>query len=426
MKIGFIGTGNMGKYMVANLIKAGHELTVNDIRKEAAEELLAQGAKWADTPKAVAQASQITISSLPGPKQVEEVALGANGILAGAGKGHYYIDMSTNAPSSIRKVAAAAAPKGIEVLDAPVTGGTRGARRATLTIMVGGNPAAFEFCLPVLKRLGERVILVGSIGAGCVTKLVNNMMSIGNAVVAMEALILGAKAGVDIQKLFEVAESGTGSSLMLKGLFPYIVFKGRFEPPSFSLALAAKDLRLGADLARELNVPAEIGKQISDAVTAAEQQGLGGQDIGAYVTILEKATGVQLRTDLSQVKEAPISFVRLNQVPKNVVNVPLFTGGTVAVQQIATPKMGPDLTVYNVNFSKGARNKFHTHSKDQVLLVSSGRGIVATEKEKRTVEVGDIIHIPAGVKHWHGATEDSDFAHVVFETPDSRLVQLEA
>ena len=296
MRIGFIGTGNMGKPMASHLLAAGYELTVYDKRKEATEELVKQGASWADTPKAVAQASEVTITSLPGPLEVEEITLGANGIFEGAKKGHFYIDMSTNAPSSIRKVATIAATKGIEVLDAPVTGGVRGAKKATLTIMVGANNRhAFEFCEPILKQMGERVILMGEVGSGCVAKLVNNMMSISNLMVAMEAMVLGTKAGVDVQKLFEVVDSGSGSSAMFKAAFPYGIFKGRFEPPVFTLSLAAKDLRLGVDYARDLNIPLRLAQDTSSLLNVLIGQGLGEKDVSAYITLMEKATGVEVR-----------------------------------------------------------------------------------------------------------------------------------
>ena len=296
MKVGFIGTGNMGKPMASNLLAAGYELTVYDKRKEATEELVREGASWADTPRAVAQASEVTITSLPGPLEVEEVALGQNGILEGAASGHFYIDTSTSTPDTIRRIAALAADKGVDVLDAPVTGGVRGARKGTLTIMVGGNERAFESCKPILERLGERILLVGDIGAGCVAKLVNNMMSISNALVAMEAMAFGAKAGVDVEKLFQVVDSGTGSSTVFKGLFPYMIFKGRFEPPVFALALAAKDLRLAMECAGELGVPMNVVQSTAGALDAAIDKGLGEKDLSAYITLLEKAIGVEIRS----------------------------------------------------------------------------------------------------------------------------------
>lgn len=296
MKIGFIGTGNMGKPMAANLIKAGHELVVHDARKQATDELVAQGARWADTPRAVAQATQVTLTSLPGPAEVEQVALGANGILAGAAQGHVYIDMSTSIPSTLRKIAAQAAARGVEVLDAPVTGGgVRAARRATLTIMVGGNRSAFESCEPILKSLSERIIYMGGLGAGYVAKLANNMMALGNSLIAMEAMVMGVKAGVDPQRLFEVVDSGSGSSWVFKTMFPAIVFPGKFDPPRFATSLAAKDVRLARDYARELSVPARMTELVCELLAEGMKQGLSEKDVVTYITLLEKAAGAEVR-----------------------------------------------------------------------------------------------------------------------------------
>ncbi|MFC1990919.1 NAD(P)-dependent oxidoreductase [Chloroflexota bacterium] len=295
MDIGYIGTGNMGRPMAMNLLKAGHKLTVCDKRKETAEELVKQGAILANTPGEVAKASQITFSSLPGPQQVEEVALGENGVLQGAAGGSYYIDMSTSTPSLIRKIASAGAEKGVQVLDAPVSGGVRKSTAGTLTIMVGGNRAAFEFCEPILRIMGENVTLVGEVGSGSVVKLVNNMMAMTNILTAIEGLIVGVKAGMDLKTLFEVIDASSGGSFILKGNFPNRIFSGKFDPPSFALSLAVKDVRLGTDFARELGVPLKVNQLACDLLTEAMQGGLGNKDIGAYATLLEKATGVELR-----------------------------------------------------------------------------------------------------------------------------------
>lgn len=296
MKIGFIGLGNMGKPMANNLLKAGHSLIVHDKRRGATEDLVAQGAQWADTPKAVAQASQMTFTSLPGPSDIEQVALGVNGIIEGAHKGHFYVDTSTSTPATIRKIAAIAAVKSVEVLDAPVTGGVRGATNATLTVMVGGSHAAFEFCKPILKCISEHIFLVGDVGAGCVAKLVNNMMALSNLIVAMEAMVFGAKAGVDVQKLFEVATSGTANSMVLNSKFPNYIFKGHFELPGFALYLAAKDMNLATGYAKELGVPIKILQCASNLLADAVKQGLGEKETSAYITLLEKAAGVEVRS----------------------------------------------------------------------------------------------------------------------------------
>jgi 2-hydroxymethylglutarate dehydrogenase len=296
MKIGFIGLGNMGKPMANNLLKAGHILFVHDKRREATEDLVAQGAQWAGSPKAAAQASEITLTSLPEPSDIEQVALGTNGIIEGAPKGHFYVDTSTSTPATIRKIAAIAATKNVEVLDAPVTGGVKGATDGSLTVMVGGSHAAFEFCKPILECIGKHIFLVGDIGAGCVAKLVNNMMALSNLIVAMEAMVFGVKAGVDAQKLFEVATSGSANSMVLNSKFPNYILKGHFELPGFSVSLAAKDMSLATGYAKELGIPIKISQCASNLWADAVKQGLGWKETSAYITLLEKAVGVEVRS----------------------------------------------------------------------------------------------------------------------------------
>src|SRR5687767_2396007 len=220
----------MGQPMALNLLKAGHELTIYDVRTEAGESLVAAGARWAPSPKAVAHASAVTFTALPGPREIEAAVLGQDGILEGAHEADHYVDVSTSTPASIERIAESAARKGVNVLDAPVSGGVRGARKATLVFMVGGDRTAFEHCEPILKQLGEKVFYMGSLGSGYVTKLVNNYMGMSNALASMEAVVLGVKAGVDVHRLLEVIDSGTGSSYMTKTLYPYLILKRNFEP----------------------------------------------------------------------------------------------------------------------------------------------------------------------------------------------------
>jgi 2-hydroxymethylglutarate dehydrogenase len=292
--VGFIGAGNMGKHMAASLLRAGYRVTVCDPRPGAPEEPVLAGAAWASTPREAATASRITITSLPGPAQVEEVVRGTGGILAGARPGDFYIDMSTSTPACISAVAEAAAEHEVSVLDAPVAGGTRGARHGTLTIMVGASPEAFAHCLPVFKAMGERIIRVGEVGAGHVAKLVNNMMTIGNAIVAMEAMVVGTKAGVDPQTLLEVAQAGTGGSFSLN-LFPYVIFGGKFDPAKFALSLATKDLRIAQEFAGDLGVPMHVIPCILAAMTQACEAGLADRDWSSYITLLEEVADVQVR-----------------------------------------------------------------------------------------------------------------------------------
>jgi 3-hydroxyisobutyrate dehydrogenase len=294
MKLGFIGLGQMGRLMAASLLKAGNELTVHDVRAQTRDDPVLAGARWAGTPKAVAEASHVVITSLPGPEQVDEVVLGSDGVLAGLRRGDFYIDMSTSTPAEMRKIAAAAAPAGIDVLDAPVAGGIRGARNATLTIMAGGSSAAYDACLPVLRGMGEQIFLVGDVGAGHAAKLVNNMMTIVNGLVAMEAMVVGAKAGVDLERLLEVVEAGTGSSYSLN-VIRYVIFRGNFDPAKFALSLAAKDLRLAVEFAGELGVPMNIVPNAAAVLADAMQHGLGDRDWSSYITLIEEAAGVEVR-----------------------------------------------------------------------------------------------------------------------------------
>jgi 3-hydroxyisobutyrate dehydrogenase-like beta-hydroxyacid dehydrogenase len=292
--VAFIGVGNMGKHMAASLLRTGYRVVICDPRAGARDEPVLAGASWAATPREAARQCRTTITSLPGPPQVEDVVLGPDGILAGSQPGDFYIDMSTSTPACIRAVAAAAARQQVSVLDAPVAGGTRGARRGDLTIMVGASPEAFEDCLPVFKAMGEQIIRVGETGAGHAAKLVNNMMTIGNAIVAMEAMVVGTKAGVDPRTLLEVAQAGTGDSFSLN-LFPYVIFGGRFDPAKFALSLATKDLRISQELATELGVPLQVIPCILDAMTQACEAGLADRDWSSYITLLEEAADVQVR-----------------------------------------------------------------------------------------------------------------------------------
>ena len=196
MKIGFIGLGTMGFGMAANILKAGHSLTVNDIKREAAESLLEDGALWADTPKDVAAANEIIFTSLPGPKEVESVAFGAKGILEGIQPGSVYVDLTTNSPEMVRKVYDRFKEKGAHVLDIPVNNGLPESMEGKLMMMAGGDKDVFQRCKPVLEVMADRVKYLGEIGCGSICKIVHNCMSFGIQTVVAEGLSLGIKAGM--------------------------------------------------------------------------------------------------------------------------------------------------------------------------------------------------------------------------------------
>jgi len=301
MRVGFIGLGNMGGPMALNMIKAGHTLTVYDLRREAAELHLAAGAQWADSPASVAAQSEVVVTSLPGPKEVEAVALGEAGILSKLAGGAVYADLSTNSPSVIRQLHATFKAKGIDMLDAPVSGGVPGARNATLAVMVGGKKEVFERIKPVLDAIGDKVTYIGESGAGAVAKLVHNMIAICSTPLLAEAFTMGVKAGVAPESLLKVVEDGAyGQGMLLKGTMPKMVFRGNFDRVTFALKLARKDLGLATEVGRELNVPMPIASLVEQDFLSALANGLGEKDSTAAVTIQEGRANVKVRTTKQQ------------------------------------------------------------------------------------------------------------------------------
>ena len=293
MNIGFIGIGQMGKHMSNRILEAGYNLTVHDLRKEAAAPLLEKGAKWADTPAEVAASCRVVFSSLPTPRSVEEVVYGDNGLRKGWKDGDIYVDTSTNSPSTIRKIAGDARAMGVSVLDAPVSGGTKGAEAGTLAIMVGGDPAAIKKVRGVLKAMGRKIFPVGDVGCGNAAKLVNNMISLACNSISAEGFVLGVKAGINPQVLWDIITVSTGNNWCAQQ-YPNTTFKGNFEP-GFRVGLAYKDISLALDLGKEYGVPLPLGiavqKDLHDTMTA----GFTDKGVDAVILPLEKATGVAVR-----------------------------------------------------------------------------------------------------------------------------------
>ena len=294
MKIGFIGIGNMGAPMSANLLKAGHELTVYDVREEAMEEPVRLGAKAARSPREVAHASDVVMTSLPTQKALEDVVMGRDGVLEGAMRGCVLIDTSTVSPSTIKRIAAIARERGVEVLDAPVSGGVAGARAATLTVMVGGDKGVFERCQEVLSAIGKNIYHVGDVGSGNAVKLVNNLMSLVSVLALSEGMVLGTKAGVDPETLHRVIKVSTDSSYALEVKLPNLISKGRFEA-GFAIDLACKDLGLAIDLGREMGVPLFVTNIAQQVYELARARGMGRLDHTAVIKLLEEAAQVEVR-----------------------------------------------------------------------------------------------------------------------------------
>jgi 3-hydroxyisobutyrate dehydrogenase-like beta-hydroxyacid dehydrogenase len=300
VRIGFIGLGNMGGPMALNLIKAGsHQVCVYDVRREAAAAHLEAGATWADNPRALAAQSEIIMTSLPGPAEVEQVMFGEGGIADGIRPGSIYADLSTNSPSMVRRIARELKQKGVDVLDAPVSGGKVGAKAANLAVMVGGDEAVFRKALPVFEVIGakDQITHVGAIGAGNIAKLAHNQLAIVTSAAIAEAFTMGVKAGIDPEALLKVIKGAAfGRGLLLAGLQP-VVFKGNFDrPASFALKLARKDLGLATELGREFNVPMPLAALVEQELTEAMARGLGDKDAVITFKLQEDRAGVKVRS----------------------------------------------------------------------------------------------------------------------------------
>ena len=294
--VGFIGLGNMGGGMSANIQRAGYPMVVYDLREEAAKPLLEGGARLANSPAEVASLCDITLTSLPGPKDVESVSTGPEGVLEGMKLGGIYIDLSTSRPTLIREIEPKFRQKGCHVLDAPVSGGKSGAASGNLAVMVGGEREIFDRVKPILDSFGDKVFYAGSIGAGSVAKLVHNMIGHGVRQAIAEGLTLGVKAGVDAEALWECVRRG--SLGRMSGLHEGIartVFTGEFDPPSFALELSRKDIGLATDLGREFNVPMPVANLAEQIAIQGMNRGWGGRDSSVTFLLQEEQAGVEVR-----------------------------------------------------------------------------------------------------------------------------------
>ena len=297
MDVGFIGLGAMGRHMARHLQTAGHTMTVHDIRREAATPYLEAGANWGETPKEVAQAAEVVFTSLPGPADVESVAVGTDGIIAGASRGQVYVDLSTNSPVLTRRLHAEFAEKGVRMLDCPVSGGTVGAEAATLALLVGGDKDLYEELLPVLQCIGDKPFYCGPSGAGQVCKLVNNYISLSLTPLLAEAFSIGVKSGVDAGTLYEAVVRSTGNTQSMQRRYPTGLLKGNFTP-GFTVNLGRKDLTLGLQLAEDFGVPVQFGPMALAEYAASAERDRGLLDTGAVALMQEERAGVEIRADV--------------------------------------------------------------------------------------------------------------------------------
>ncbi len=293
--IGFIGLGIMGKPMSRNLLKAGHTLIVYDINAAAVAELAAAGARTAANPKEVAAQSDLVITMLPNSPEVRQVILGPDGILEGAKPGDIIADMSSIAPLVSREIGARLAEKGVHLLDAPVSGGEPKAINATLAVMVGGEQEIFDRVKPVLSAMAASVVRVGSLGAGNVAKLANQIIVALNIAAMSEALVLATKAGVEPDLVYQAIRGGLAGSTVLDAKAP-LAMDRKFDP-GFRIRLHIKDLNNVLETAHEIGVPLPLSAAVMEMMQALKVGGMGEADHGSLIRYYESLAQVEVKRD---------------------------------------------------------------------------------------------------------------------------------
>ena len=293
MNIGFIGLGIMGKPMAKNLLKAGHTLVVYDVVEAPVKELVEAGATAGSSPRDVAARNDLIITMLPNSPHVKKAVLGEGGVIEGARPGSVLVDMSSIAPLASREVAAELAKKGVEMLDAPVSGGEPKAIDGTLAIMVGGKEAVFEKLKDILLKMGASAVLCGDIGAGNVTKLANQIIVALNIAAMSEAFVLATKAGVDPERVFNAIKGGLAGSTVLNAKAP-MVLEGNYKP-GFRIELHIKDLQNALDTAHENGTPIPLTAQIMEIMQALKVDGKQSDDHGGIIQFYEKLAAVKVR-----------------------------------------------------------------------------------------------------------------------------------
>ena len=302
--VGFVGLGTMGGRMVTNLQKAGYKVVVHDLQRQSASHHLQAGAEWAASPRQLAEKSDVILTSLPEPADVERVALGSDGLVEGVKKDAAYFDLSTNAQSMVKKIHDAFAAKGAHMLDAPVSGGPSGAASRKMAIWVGGDKAVYEKHKPVLDAMGDKAAYIGPIGSATVAKLVHNMSGYAITCALAETFTMGVKAGMDPVALWEAVRQGVGGRrLTFDGLLDQFL-PGKYDPPNFALKLATKDVALATALGRELGVPMRMCNLAFAEMTEACNRGWEGRDSRSVMLLQQERAGVTIAADPEKVKQA--------------------------------------------------------------------------------------------------------------------------
>ncbi len=293
MRIGFIGLGIMGKPMVNNLLKAGHEVIVYDVIQENVDAAVSAGAASANSSKNVAEQCNLIITMLPNSPHVKSVVLGENGVLAGAKEGTILVDMSSIAPLASQELCKACAEKGVRMIDAPVSGGEPKAVDGTLSIMAGGEKEVFDQVYDILMAMGASAIHCGDIGAGNTTKLANQIIVALNIAAVSEALMLSTRAGVDPIKVFDAIKGGLAGSTVMNAKVPMIT-DGNFNP-GFKIDLHIKDLNNALETGHGVGAPLPLTAQVMEILQNLHMDGLGQCDHSAIAKYYEKLTGTEIR-----------------------------------------------------------------------------------------------------------------------------------
>ena len=290
MNLGYIGTGVMGNPMAKALIEAGHSVTVHDLNRESATNLCEMGANWADDPRQLSESSEVVFTSLPSPVQAENVLTNPDtGILSGLRVGGTWVDTTTNSPTMIHKLADLCKQRGIEMLDCPVSG-----RIPNMTMMVGGDQAVFNKQRPVLETMGKEVIYVGGTASGCTAKLVTQYLGYSNFIAGIEGMLIGAKAGLDMDILARLIPiSASASGVMERSMG--VVLDGTFASNG-TLDIVAKDLHLACQLARDVQAPSRIGDIVDDVLQRAQAQGWGQEGYPIVAKVLEQMANSEVRS----------------------------------------------------------------------------------------------------------------------------------
>jgi 3-hydroxyisobutyrate dehydrogenase len=291
MKVAFIGMGTMGVGMALNILKAGHEVTVHNRTRQKEEAVANEGARRAESPKAAADGAEIIVTMVSDTPDVEAVILGTDGVIHSAPQGAIVIDMSTISPAATRQMAEELGKKGIKMLDAPVSGGPEGAQQGTLAIMVGGDPADFEKALPILEIMGKTVTHVGPIGAGQITKAINQIIISGTYLTVAEGLTLGMKAGLDMEKVIQAISGGAASSWVLHNRGINVV--NNSYPLGFRVRLHHKDLKIALDTARELEAMLPATALVAQIENGLIARGYGDDDVSAIGRSIREQSGLE-------------------------------------------------------------------------------------------------------------------------------------